>query len=345
MFNTALRGNTNVVGSTTNRTTLVPNVLGTVRYEFGKREGITVEPIVMLRSSQNQPIQFDIAALASWKQILFVSAGYRSANVFTNTAGINGSVGVRMGKRVLFSYGIESLIASFEKDNYLTPFGLTHDILLAYKFGDVGKEEESSKIKDMFDRLDKQDDKLGKVNARIDSLGKTHDERIAALESKPEPVDKTKELGDRVGQLNNRVGQVEKDVKDLQNRPTTTTTTTPNYTTTIPGFSGNATKLETVYFNVNSSELTAAAKKELKAVASSLEGKRSNLVVYVTGNASAEGDKSQNMLLSMERSAVVKSYLEKLGVKQPIFVGSVGEASSNGAVSKDRRVDIFTIGE
>jgi type IX secretion system PorP/SprF family membrane protein len=337
-----LRTNSYVVGTNVSRGKLVPNTLISARYLIGKKEGITVEPIVMARlASDKLEPQFDVALLSSWKQTLFLGAGYRSANVFANTAGINGTVGVRVAQRATIAYNVESLLNT--SDNYASPLGLTHDILFGYRFGDVSKEDVTDKTKEVFKGID---DRLARANARIDSLGKADGDRIAALENKPEPVNNTKELESRVNSLNGRMGQAEGEIRDLKNRPTGSTiiqqpASTGNYSTSVN--LGAATKLQTVYFAVNSSELDKKAKNILNQVATELTS-RGGSVVYLKGTASQEGDKGRNMILSLERSAAVLSYLQKRGVTQTILTTSEGEEASKAAVRKDRSVEIYTLG-
>ena len=111
-------------------------------------------------------------------------------------------------------------------------------------------------------------------------------------------------------------------------------------------------KMGSVYFNLNSSELTSESKSALNALQAALNGKRGNFMIYITGNASEEGDANSNLLLSMRRSAIVKAYLTKAGVLQPILVLANGEEVPETATQtkekdrrENRRVDVFLSGE
>jgi type IX secretion system PorP/SprF family membrane protein len=348
-----LRNRGYVVGQDAQRTNLVPNVLMSARYLIGNKDGISVEPIVMVRTSKNQPVQVDLNALASWKQTVYLGAGYRSASGTNNVAGYNATLGMRVGKQVLISYGVESQLNT--ADNYASPFGLTHDILLGYRFGDAGKDEALEKAKETMRALENQ---VAMVSSKNDSLAKLNNDRLSNLENMTDALEKSKLNSDglsrEVSTLKSRLGSAESKIADLNNRPQTVVqSSAPAYIESSSNNSGNtnyaisglnnANKLNSVFFAVNSSELSANAKRTLQTVANTLQN-RSGAVV-LNGAASQEGDKGKNMVLSMERSAAVKAYLERLGVKQTIFISPMGEEASKAAVRKDRRVDIATIGE
>lgn len=350
-----LRTNSYIVGTNAIRSKLASSTLITARYVIGDKDGITVEPIVMARLTQKLEPQFDFAALASWKQILFVGGGYRSANGFSNLAGFNGTVGVRLAKRALLSYTVESLLTP--GDNYATPLGLTHDILFGYRFGDISKEDGGmEKVKEVFKGLEEQ---LAKTNGRLDSASKAADTRMVAIENKPisEAADKSKVdvLESRIATLNGRLTQADQKIAELEKRPATTTTVrevsgnnsgsnTVNYPVSgTPINLGNSTKIQTVYFAVNSAVLDAKAQATLRTVANTLAN-MSSTAVYLNGTASQEGGKDRNMLLSMERTASVITYLKKIGVTQTILTTSAGNAASKAAVRKDRSVEIYTLG-
>jgi outer membrane protein OmpA-like peptidoglycan-associated protein len=248
----------------------------------------------------------------------------------------------------MISYGVESLLAP--GDNYVSPFGLTHDILFGYRFGDVSKEDGGmDKFNDLIKGMEEQ---MAKTNARLDSTNKAIDARIAALENKPEVADNTKALEGRITTINGRLNQADQKIADLEKRPAVTTreviregaASTSNYPISggSTGF-GNAQKVQTVYFSVNSAVLDAKAKAILKTVASSLAA-AGNTTVYLNGTASQEGNNATNMVLSMQRAASVTAYLKKMGVTQTILSTSAGDAASKAAVRKDRSVEIFTLG-
>jgi type IX secretion system PorP/SprF family membrane protein len=332
------------------------HILGTASYKFGKAEGITIEPSVMVRALTGLPMQFDLNALATWKETFFVGAGYRSANVFSRNAGLNGTLGFNVKQRIMIAYSVEGLTATQEATN----FGLSHELMVAYKFGAANKEMEEG-LKRLKDRVDGHDNAISATNKRVDSLQTANDGRITALENKTNDHDgKIAGNTNTIAKDGSRIEQLARDgkdltgrVTDLENKAKTTTNNNNSNNTMISGRSDIAyKKMGSVYFNLNSSELTAESKASLNALQAALNGKRGNFMIYITGNASEEGDANSNLLLSMRRSAIVKAYMTKEGVLQPILVLANGEEVPETATQtkekdrrENRRVDIFLSGE
>lgn len=325
--------------------------LGMASYKFGKAEGITVEPSVLVRSVAGLPMQFDVNALATWKQTFFVGAGYRSSNLFSRNAGLNGTVGFNIKNRIMIAYSIEGLIETKEAGY----FGTSHEVTVAYKFGQSNKEV-LDKIKRLEDRADAHDNAITATNNRVDSLGKSLEGRVAAVESKTDAQGKQIEGNNTmITQQGTRLEKNEKATNGLDGRVTTLENNSKNNTNTqvVRGGSDIAyKKMGAVYFKTNSSELTPEGKAALDALHNALEGKRGNFMIYIAGNASEEGSADANLLLSMRRSAAVKGYLTKKGVQQPILVLANGEEvpeTASQTKEKDRkenrRVDIFISGE
>ena len=202
---------------------------------------------------------------------------------------------------------------------------------------------------------------ISATNKRVDSLQTANDGRITALENKTNDHDtKIASNTSTIAKDGSRIEQLGRDGKDLTDRVTTlenkaknTASNNNSNNTMISGRSDIAyKKMGSVYFNLNSSELTAESKSALNALQAALNGKRGNFMIYITGNASEEGDANSNLLLSMRRSAIVKAYLTKAGVLQPILVLANGEEVPETATQtkekdrrENRRVDVFLSGE
>jgi type IX secretion system PorP/SprF family membrane protein len=326
------------------------HILGMASYKIGKTDGITVEPSVLVRSVAGLPMQFDLNALATWKETFFVGAGYRSANLFSRSAGVNGTVGFNIKNRIMLAYSLEGLTDTKEAGN----FGTSHELMVAYKFGGANREMED-KIKRLQERADGHDNAIATTNKRVDSLQTSNDGRITALENKTKDQDgKIANNNTMITQQGGRVEKSEKDIKDLQGRMSNVENNSKNNNTQVirSGSDIAYKKMGAVYFNTNSSELTAEGKSALNALKAALQDKRGNFMIYIAGNASEEGSADANLLLSMRRSAAVKNFLTKAGVQQPILVLANGEEVPETATQKrekdrkeNRRVDIFISGE
>jgi type IX secretion system PorP/SprF family membrane protein len=100
--------------------------LGTVGYKYVINEDqmLTIEPMAMVRWLPNTPLQYDINALASWKDMFWLGVSYRS----------NYAVGVSARVKL---FG--NLSAGYAYDVILTPLktsaGISHEFVLGYKFG------------------------------------------------------------------------------------------------------------------------------------------------------------------------------------------------------------------
>jgi len=105
--------------------------------------------------------------------------------------------------------------------------------------------------------------------------------------------------------------------------------------------------LDTIYFNFNSTALTAEARKQLNAVATSIkEGEFKS--IEISGHTDNVGSDAINKKISQKRADVVKSYLVKKGIKadmfEVVYYGSAKPLESNETEkgrSKNRRTQVL----
>lgn len=98
-----------------------------------------------------------------------------------------------------------------------------------------------------------------------------------------------------------------------------------------------------VYFAFDSSELTAASRERLNALAAALERQPSR-VLLIEGHTDAEGTEEYNLALGERRALVIRDYLARLGVAearlQTITYGEERPAdpgSDEAALARNRR--------
>jgi type IX secretion system PorP/SprF family membrane protein len=102
--------------------------LGTVSYKYvvSETQQIALEPMAMVRYLPNTPIQYDINMMASWKDMIWLGASYRS----------NYAVGVN-ARLKLFG----NLSAGYAYDILISPLktsaGISHEFMLGYRFGQM----------------------------------------------------------------------------------------------------------------------------------------------------------------------------------------------------------------
>jgi type IX secretion system PorP/SprF family membrane protein len=103
------------------------------KYVFNEDQQLAIEPMVMVRFLPHTPFQYDINAMASWKDMFWIGVSYRS----NYAVGINARV-------KLFG----NLSAGYAYDVIITPLktsaGISHEFMLGYKFGAVSSGGASS---------------------------------------------------------------------------------------------------------------------------------------------------------------------------------------------------------
>jgi len=99
-------------------------------YLFGVSENWTVEPFVMVRNQGVQSFQFEVNALTTWKETLYLGAGYRQE------AGLIGRVGFQVTDQIVAAYAYE-----FSPTGIASYSGGSHEFMLGYKIGKRVKRE------------------------------------------------------------------------------------------------------------------------------------------------------------------------------------------------------------
>lgn len=100
--------------------------LGTVGYKYviNEEQQIAIEPLAMVRWMPNTPLQYDVNVMASWRNMIWLGATYRS----------NYAVGANIRLKLF-----DNLSAGYAYDFIITPLGtsagISHEFMLGYKFG------------------------------------------------------------------------------------------------------------------------------------------------------------------------------------------------------------------
>ena len=110
-------------------------------------------------------------------------------------------------------------------------------------------------------------------------------------------------------------------------------------------------RLKNVYFDTESSKLSAAAQRKLDAAAEIL-ARHAHVKVDIAGHADSRGPKDYNMALSERRAAAVRDYLQQKGIDPArMTVRGYGESrpvASNDTVqgqAENRRVELHAMGD
>ena len=295
---------------------------------LGKKKEVSLEPLVAVRWVKGLPAQFDIELLANWKDMVWLGGGYRSANSFVKAeaAGWNVTGGAGIKQRVGINYSLEMLANKANRNS----FGYSHEVSIAYKIGNRYQKE--------FKKLDETADKVAGLDAKTNQLEKDAEEAAADAQATKEQLEKG------ANDLTNLSNQVKDNKAALDKMQTIIN----EYNS---GTAVSYKKLGSVYFNLDSYELTKEAKASLDALKNPLDKFTSNSFVYVVGNASYEANNMYNLLLATQRAASVKKYLDSIGVNKEVIILSAGEESpingqtSEGQKALNRRADILISGE
>ncbi len=103
-------------------------------YEFELNDQWELEPLVMIRNQGVGSFQFEINAMTTWKETLYLGLGYRQE------AGMIGRVGFQITDQIMAAYAYEfsgSGVASYSNGS--------HEFMLGYKIGKAPKVEEPKK--------------------------------------------------------------------------------------------------------------------------------------------------------------------------------------------------------
>lgn len=313
--------------------------LANVSYQFGNTERISYKPIVMMRYVEGLPVQFDATLLANWQQKVWAGVGYRSANTFQNTAGLNFTAGFALRQQLSFAYSVETLLD--QKDQ--SSFGLTHEVLVSYKFPSTSAKLEQMEAQQRAER-DENERQRQALNYRVDSLGKV----VGATERKANagnnnwetPVQALDQKNKALQQQNEEMEAELKKVREEISKISAGLAKKDEDKFVI-----NYAKLGSVYFDKNSNEIDKVAKAQLDALIITLKIKKEG-TVYLGGYASEEGGAEYNLQLSERRTSQIAQYLKKQGVNMLVVPLPFGEVAQDLNASEEerrqnRRVDLF----
>ncbi len=300
----------------------VRHFLGTASYRFGfgKSKALALEPVVLARYIPSLPFQVEGQLMVDWKEIVWLTGGYRMADASNVSAGI----GVRIRQSLGLAYTVELNTGS----NQNSGLGQTHEISVSYRFG-AGK----TRINDIDMKVDSLSDDIKRTRGRIKKV----EERLDGVEEinnqQDERLDKHRQDINELQNLKNENAKLQQEMKELREKLTNNEQ---------KGDALEYKKLGSVKFKRSASNLDAAAIKALDAVVEAYQADKT-LVVYVAGFASSEGDFEYNLSLSLRRANEVRDYLLDNGFDtNRVLILPQGEVKDVEATRADnRRCDIF----
>lgn len=180
--------------------------VGSLKYSFDilPEKGLKAYPLVVMRGVKGAPFQYDISAVADWRQHGWFALTYRS----------NYAVGVSAGVRY------KNLSVGYSHDFTVTSVraytGATHEFMLSYAFGGhIRRQMEKNEldIKSLQEASLQQKDEITTLQARLDSLEATYSSNSSKDETMNVPqTDTTK---NNIGNAENSENSENADQSDV----------------------------------------------------------------------------------------------------------------------------------
>lgn len=297
------------------------------RHGFGKTKDIYLEPVFALRKVTAIPIQYDMNLIFDYKNVVWLSGGYRTANKFTQDAGVNVAAGFGIKQRVNTTYTFETLVGKDDRGI----FGNSHEILVSLSLGRDKKEIEN-KLKDVEISVVKNTDDIVQLREDVDELRDEMDELLESVE-------------DQLSKLSSDLEGQAKDLKEVQSL----VRDNKDAITKIKELEEQKMvfkKLGSVFFSLDSYKLSDQAKSSIHALKDAVSGYQGDLIFYVAGSASIEGTAQYNLILALRRAAAVKAYMKEIGIRGEVLVMTYGAESQDFSDKpNNRRADIYVTGQ
>ncbi|MCE3279135.1 MAG: putative rane protein [Bacteroidetes bacterium] len=206
--------------STRSKYSLVRHILGSLKYKIALSEekGIYVSPQALVRYVSGTPFQYDATVNLEWQDKFWIGATYKSDYAVAAHAGIC------LHKQLYVGYAYDIILGDLSKYS-----GMSHELMINFKFGKNKKEEEPEQTKNNAATTDALSKRLDSLQAVVtEDQNKINEDRS-----------KIKELNDKIQQQAKTIeAQAQKQAEMVNSAPvqnnnvpaennTNTNTTTP----------------------------------------------------------------------------------------------------------------------
>ncbi|MFM9944908.1 MAG: PorP/SprF family type IX secretion system membrane protein [Bacteroidia bacterium] len=277
---------------------------------------LKIEPSAFIRVTPRSPLQYDISAVASYRDYIWLGAMYRSQYAMAIMAG------TRINKQFVLGYAYDIAIGTWGQ--YMKG---AHEVMLGFQFGGAGgtdDEELNKRFKSIDDRLNNDKTRIDDLDGRV----KTNTDDIDQL--KKDTKNNT-ETNTRQDEDINTFKRMFEDFKSKVGKGTVE--------------AGDVYSFQNVHFATNSYELSAESTTELNELAALMK-ENGALKLEISGHTDDRGTPEYNQRLSERRSKAVIDYLVAKGISRDRFtVANFGEAKpieagdNPDALSANRRVE------
>jgi outer membrane protein OmpA-like peptidoglycan-associated protein len=248
-------------------------------YEFDLSDNWELEPFVMVRNQGVESFQFEVNALTTWKETLYLGLGYRQE------AGIIGRVGFQITDQIVAAYAYEMGTAGVASYS-----GGSHEFMLGYKLG-----------------------KRAKGAPKVADVPVPVAPKKVVVEKVVEPI--VKEVVEAPKKVVEEIKEVEKIVPPTP----PVVVEKPKVTPKVEPVVEKKTIDESVFdkkivFSFEGTNIPDDIKKDLDLIAKELVS-HPNQRVRIRGHTCDMGNDEVNTTYSNQRANTVKTYLLKKGVK------------------------------
>lgn len=275
---------------------------------------LKIEPTAFVRLTPHAPLQYDIAAVASYRDMIWGGVMYRSGYAF----GI--MTGVRLAKQFVLGYAYDLTINS--NKTYLRG---ANEVLLGFQFGGSAADDEALKkrLKGIDDRLDNDKTKIEDLDKRVKSNSDDIEENKKDIKKNSDDnsnqSDDINTLKRMFEEMKSRLGKGSVEVGDVY-------------------------EFKNVYFQTNRYDLSPEAKAELDQLVAVMK-ENVSLKIEISGHTDDRGTPEYNQRLSERRSKTVIDYIVSKGVSRDrLSAYSYGESKPTSEdLSANRRVEFKVI--
>ena len=267
--------------------------IGYASYEFKLDTNWVLEPVGVLRMTQNAPVNFDITAVAKYKNKYLAGLTYKRNTIL----GI--SVGGELTKNLVFLYTYDFNVPTSDFVGVLGDDWGGHEITIGYRFGQrkASPTGEAPPEDDLAKAL--------KGKARVSQV-----DSLTQLAQKMN--DDLKRLSDSLARLRDQQpnGPTGADLKNLEDQ-------IRKLNDKILTMTGTGDKIaqiaKVVYFVTASARITEYSQKKLDELVTILK-EYPTLKANIEGHCDSRGSEAYNQKLSEDRAASVRSYLIDHGI-------------------------------
>ncbi len=161
-------------------------------YQFDVSENWNIEPFILVRNQGVESFQFEMNTLSSWRETLYIGAGYRQE------AGFIGRLGFQITDELIAAYAYE-----FSASGVASYSGGSHEFMIGYKIGKRSKKTEkaveSSKVIQPKVEVKKE------IIEKKEEVAETENTKIEEVVVSPPPVaEQVKEENKDVEEINSK---------------------------------------------------------------------------------------------------------------------------------------------